>query len=165
MRRAKRRSGFTLVEMLIVVAILGIVTLSAPQLFTQITRFFRQNQARVDIQRDARTVFDLMGRTLRQAQASTIVVDQLAGQPPYSRVYFKKVDGTEITYYQEGRKLYLVDVGTKAIAENLRYLAFSHPQTDNDKLVSVALTLEKSTYEGRVKALQLSVEKIRLHND
>lgn len=146
-------------------AIIGIMSMVGPQLLIQATRFFRQNQARVDIQRDARAVFDLMGRNLRQAQASTITVDQLSGQPPYSRVSFTKQNGDAIVYYQSGDKLYMVDGGTKAIAGNLRYVAFAHPRTDDDNLISVTITLEKATYNLQTKALQLSVEKIRVHND
>ena len=89
MALAERR-GYSLIELMLVVAIVGSIAMVGPRLMIQMTRFFRQNQARVDIQREARTVFDLMGRNLRQAQASTIVVDQLSGQPPYSRVSFTK---------------------------------------------------------------------------
>ena len=63
-----------------VVAIVGIISSTAPQLFIQITRFFQQNQARADIQREARTAFELMGRNLRQAKASTIVISAFAGE-------------------------------------------------------------------------------------
>lgn len=146
-------------------AIIGIMSMVGPQLLIQTTRFFRQNQARVDIQRDARAVFDLMGRNLRQARATTITVDQLSGQPPYSRVSFTKQNGDAIVYYQSGDKLFMVDGGTKAIAGNLRYVAFAHPRTDDDNLISVTITLEKATYNLQTKALQLSVEKIRVHND
>lgn len=161
----RSRAGYSLVEVMMAVAIIGIMSLVGPQLLIQTTRFFRQNQARVDIQRDARAVFDLMGRNLRQAQASTVTVDQLSGQPPYSRVTFTKKNGDAIVYYQQGDKLYMVDGGTKALTGNLRYVAFAHPRSDDDNLISVTITLEKATYNIQTKALQLSVEKIRIHND
>lgn len=161
----RTRSGYSLVEVLMVVAIVGTISSIAPQLFIQITRYFRQNQARGEIQRDARGAFELIGRNMRQAQASTIVIDQLTGQPPYSRVAFTKIDGRQLTYYQNGTKLYQVSGGTKAISENVRYVAFGHPRTDDNKLVTVTLTLEKATYNQQTKALQLSVEKFRVQND
>ena len=161
----KARRGYTLAELMLVVAILGILAGVGGTLFIQVFRFFRQNQARIDIQRDARAVFDLMSRNLRQAQASTIVIDNAAGQPPYSRVVFTKQNGRELSYYQQGNKLYQVDGGAKAVCENLRYVAFSTPRTDDENLVSIALTLEKGTYEQQTKALHLSVEKINVPND
>lgn len=162
---SRARGGYSLIEVMVSVAIVGLISSVGPQLLVQVTRFFRQNQARVDIQRDARAVFDLMGRNLRQAQASTITVDQLSGQPPYSRVSFTKQNGDAIVYYQQGDKLYMVDGGTKSICGNLRYVAFTHPRTDDDNLIAVTITLEKATYNLQTKALQLSVEKIRVYND
>ena len=73
-RRAKRYLGFTVVELSLSVAIVGTIATIGPTLMIQVTRYFRQNQARTEIQRDARFAFDLMGRTLRQARASTVIV-------------------------------------------------------------------------------------------
>lgn len=157
--------GFTLLELMLVVAILGIIASMGSVLLIQTSRFYRQNQARLDIQRDARTVFNLLAKNLRQAQASTITIDNAPSQPPYSRITFTKMSGDIITYYQENNKLYQVTTGTRALCETLRYVGFSMPRSDDDNLLSLSLTLEKATYEGGTKALQLSVEKIRIHND
>lgn len=163
--RRARRAGYTLTELMMVVAILGILSTVGATMLTQVVRFFSMNQARVEIQRDARAVFDLMARNLRQAQASTIVIDQLSGQPPYSRVSFTKESGDAISFYQQGKTLYLVDGGTKTLCGNVRFLSFTFPRTDDDNLLSISLTLEKTTYNQQAKALQLSVEKIKVHND
>jgi len=145
-------------------AIVSIVTVLGNVLFIQITRFFRLNQARIEIQRDARTCFNVMSRNLRQAYAVSIVVDQATGQPPYSRMKFQKVNGRWITYYQQGHDLFEVDIGTRSISKNLRYVAFTHPRTDDETIISISLTLEKDTYQGGAKALQLSIEKVRVMN-
>ena len=159
------RGGYSLTELMLVVGITGVLAAVGPLMMIQVTRFFRQNEARSAIQRDARAIFDLMGRNLRQAQASTIVIDQMTGQPPYSRVQFTKADGKQVTYYQQGDHLFQVAGGTKSLLENLRYVAFTNPRTDNDNLMSVTITLEQATYDAQTKALQLSVEKIRVYND
>ncbi|MEK7745066.1 MAG: prepilin-type N-terminal cleavage/methylation domain-containing protein [Elusimicrobiota bacterium] len=160
--------GWTLTEVMVVVAIMGILTTMAPNIMIQMTRFFRQNRARVEIQRDARTALDIINRNLRQAQASTVTVSQQSGQPPYSRVDFTKYSGTttaKLAFYQSGTELVMVSVGTRTISKNLRYLSFTYPRTDDDNIVSVSITMETGSYEGKTKALQLSVEKVRIMND
>lgn len=156
--------GVTITEMMLVLSIVSIITVLGNILFVNIVRFFRLNQARIEVQRDARTVFNLMGRNLRQAYSTSLVVDQASGQPPYSRITFQKVTGENIVYYQDGKTLYQVEGGTRALTGNLRYIAFSHPRTDDESIVSISITLEKATYQGGSKALQLSVEKIRIMN-
>jgi prepilin-type N-terminal cleavage/methylation domain-containing protein len=162
--RGKAR-GFTLIEMMMTSAIVGIIVLVGAAFFTQVFRFFRMNQARAYIQRDARAVFDLISRNARQAEASSIVVDSLTGQPPYSRVSFTRKDGLNMSFYQSGAQIYQVVGGTKSICDNVRFFSLSFPRSDDDNLLSMSLTLEKATYNSQTKALQLSVEKIKVHND
>ena len=51
-----------------------------------------------------------------------------------------------------------------AITGNLRYIAFTYPRSDDPTIISVAVTMEKATYEGGTKALELSIEKVRIMN-
>lgn len=164
------RAGYTLTEAMLTVAILGIVASSAPSLLLQMNRFFRQNNARVAIQREAREALDLINRNLRQAQASTVVIDQVAGEFPHSRIAFTRLtpSGTTDTmsFYRQGSSLFMVrGTNVTTISKNLRYLGFSYPRTDDAKLISVSLTTEAGTFQGQTKALQLSVEKVRIMND
>lgn len=162
----KKADGYTLTEMLMVVAIIGIMASIGPALMTQLTRFFQLNNARISIQRDGRTALDLINRNLRQAKASTIVVTQLSGQPPYSRISFTDLNGVYWAFYQQNQNLYMVNnTSTKTLCGNMRYIAFNYPRTDSAKIISVAITLEKQTYSLQTKALQLSVEKVRIMND
>lgn len=168
-RSAAGRRGVSLTEMMLVVALVGILASLAPKLFIDVTRFIRMSQARHDIQRDSKNIFILINRNLRQAKASTITISQQSGQPPYSKITFDKylTDSTvrTMTFYQQDDKLYQVESGsTRPICDNVRYIAFSYPRTDDDSIVSVSLTLEKATYQGRAKALQLAVEKVRVMN-
>lgn len=166
----RAKNGYTLMELMLVVAILGVIVTAAPQLFTGIYRFTRLTTARAEIQKNARISLSNINRGLRQAIATSVVVDEVSGQPPHSRITFTryKPDGSteSICYYQEGKKLYLSVEGAagKLVAEDLRYIAFTYPKTDDDSIISISLTFERATYEGGTKALQMAVEKVRIMN-
>jgi prepilin-type N-terminal cleavage/methylation domain-containing protein len=99
----ERRGGFTLVEFLIVVAFLGILALCAIKLGPSLMRFYHQAQARSQLDRDARTTVDTIGRTLRNGRAGTLAIDTPAdtdcpatGCPPNSRIAFTTNDEAAI---------------------------------------------------------------------
>ena len=150
---------------MIVVSILGVLMIVGPNLYVQVRRFFFLSSARLELQRDARNMLELMTRRLRQAQSATLVMDQVPGQPYYSRVTFTDVDSKYTVYYQSGKKLMMVvNNSTSTLTTNLRYLAFALPKSDDMGIVSVSLTLEKSIYQGQTKALHMASEKVRVLN-
>jgi len=160
----KTRHGFTLIEVIIVIAILGILASVVPKLIIQIVRFTSLHSAKTAIQRDARASLDNINRFLRQGQSSTVVIDQVTGEAPFSRISFTGINSQRYMFYQQGTKLYQVSVSTTMLTDNLRYLAFTYPRTDDITIISVAMTMEKATYEGGTKALELSIEKVRVMN-
>lgn len=164
-RKTKSR-GHTLTEMMLVVAITGILATMGARLLIQVNRYYFLTIARSDLQKEARAAMYLMNRNLRQAQSSTIVIDRNAGtQPFYSRITFTKVQGTSTRFYQSGNQLIQTIGGkSKVLSKNVRYLAFSFPRSDDLTIVSVSMTLEKSTYDGKKKALQMASEKVRVMN-
>ena len=88
-RRRGRQGGFTMVEMLIGLVILGIISSLASRAMTSTYQFFKLSMARAEIQRDSRFALDLMNRQLRQARASSVVVTSKdTTQPPYSKIVF-----------------------------------------------------------------------------
>ncbi len=158
------KAAYTLIEMMIVVAIVGIIASVAPNMYKQVRRFFFLNTVKIELQRDARAVMYLVTKRLRQANSTTIVIDQVTSQPYYSRLRFTDIDGVSITYYQSGKRLYMVDTSTRILSENLRYMAFALPRSDDLGIVSVSFTLEKNLYEGRTKALHMASERVRVMN-
>ena len=161
----RRQKGYTLTEMMVVVAVLGIVVAGSSIILRNFTRFWRLSVAKTEIQKDARTIMSLMNKNIRQAQASTIVVDEVTNEPPWSRITFTTVSGNDICYYQSGGKLYqTVNTKTIMLGENLRILRFMYPNTDSATIIGVSVCFEKATYEGGTKTLQLSIEKVRVMN-
>ncbi len=157
-------------ELMIAVAIVGILLSLGPNLLLNLFRFWRLQLGRAGVQQNARNSLELVNRTLRQASASTIVVSNRSSQPPYSWIRFSidKGAGAAISsygFFQEGKNLkYMKGGSTSTIAENLRYLAFTYPKSDDDGIISVSMTFEEATYAGYTKALQLSIEKVRVMN-
>lgn len=162
----KRPSGFSLIELMVVVAIVGVISSIAPQFMTSITRFIRINNARIEIQRDARTTLEVINRKLRQARASSIVLTrESASQPPYSKLQFTTIKDEQYDFYQVNDELFMgVSGSPKKIAENLKFISFSYPRSDDANIISVSVTFEKGTVQGGSKALQMAIEKIRIMN-
>lgn len=169
MVRGLRAKGYSLIEVIVVVALVGILAMMAPRLFLQVTRYLRMSRAHYEIQRDSKNALLTINRALRQAKASTVTVSSKTGQPPYSWITFDKyvspTSARTVQFYQQGPNLYAVDEGkTRLLCTNLRYIAFTYPRTDDAMILSISVTMEKATYEGRSKALHLAVEKVRVMN-
>ncbi len=177
MRTLKTRAAYTLIEMMVVVAILGVLILAAPRTFIKVYQFVQLLTARVEIQKNARGALANINRDLRQAVSTSVTISAVPGQPYHSCILFAKYNSAGaieyVSYYQNSNKLYQVRSATaipacahngKLIANNLRYIAFTYPRTDDSTILSISITFEKATYEGGTKALQMAVEKVRVMN-
>lgn len=150
---------------MITAAILGVIIAGFAVLITNLTKFWRLTWARTEVQKEARRTLSLMNKNMRQAQASSVTIDQLSNNPVWSKITFTKTSGETVVYYQDGAKLYQTVSGTTTqLAEYLRTLTFSYPDSSDTSIISVSLCFEKATYEGATKALQLSIEKVRIMN-
>lgn len=162
---AQSSSGYTLTEAMLVVAIVGVLATMSVSLLINMTNFWRQTTARNDIERDVRVSLDVINRMVRQAQKSTVLVDQVSGQPPFSRITFTTIDGRVISYYQTGNILFQkIGSNISVLSRNVGFIAFAYPRTDDTTIVSVAMTAQAATYKGASKALQLSIQKVRIMN-
>jgi prepilin-type N-terminal cleavage/methylation domain-containing protein len=157
--------GWTLTELLIVVAIIGATMMMAPQIITQSTKIFVLSRAKLELQREARAAIYVITRELRQAQSNTIIIDQAANQPYYSRLRFTTVQLKAVTVAQNNNLLQIT-IGTDVttLSKNLAFLSFTFPRSDDMTIVSVALTLQEQIYGGQFKALHMASERVRVMN-
>ncbi len=150
---------------MLVVAIIGIVASLAAPLLNNVNNFWFQTTARFDIDKDVRAGIDIINRMLRQAQQSTVIIDQVTGQPPYSRITFTTISGQTVSFYQTGNVLYQkFGSNVSVLSRKIGYMAFTPPQTTDTAIISVAITTQARTYKSEKKELQLAVQKVRIMN-
>jgi len=160
------RGGFTLVEAMLTVAIVGILFAVGAVLLKQTNRYFLTVKSRTQLQSEARSILYVITRELRQAQSVTIVIDRMSSsQPYYSRITFVKQQGTAMTFQQNGNQLQQQwDGHTEILSNNVRYLAFTLPHSDDLAVISVALTLQIPTYSGHAETVSMASEQVQVMN-
>lgn len=166
MVNTRRKKGFTLVEAMIALAVAGILISVGARLIIQANRYFVLSNARVGLQEEARSVMYVVTRNLRQAQNATITIGRYsASQPYYSQITFTTGQGATMTFFQNGNLLEMQSgTMTKVLCTDLVYLAFTFPRSDDMSIVSVSMTLQNGTYQGKVKALHMASEKVQVMN-
>jgi hypothetical protein len=152
-------------EMLMVALIVGVLASIGARILLQVNRYFVMTNTRAELQREARAIMYVINRSLRQADTDSVLIDRAAGQPFYSRLTFTKMQGQTLTFAQNGTSLVQTVAGkSMTLSKNVKYIAFTFPRSDDLSVVSVSVTLEKSIYQGRTKALHMASEKVRIMN-
>lgn len=162
-----KNKGWTLVELMIIIAMFGILSLSISSLFLQIWRFYRITHVQKELQEEARMIMEVIMRNLRNGISNTIVISRYDNQqPPYSKIDFYTIDGSSVSYYQIGRNLYQKVAGTqtKVLSRSVTYFAITFPRSYELNIISIALTLERDLYDIRRKALHMASEKVMVMN-
>lgn len=162
------RKGYTLIEIMLVVAIMGTIASVAPLFFTRVYELFTMTSTKMEIQRDVRAALDIINKNLRQASIDSITIDKESSlQPPYSKISFRKAGGSmTMSYYQEGNKLIMGrDGAARTLTENLSFISFTFPQSDDMSIISISLTVEKRAARGQKKAIHVAIEKVRIMNE
>jgi prepilin-type N-terminal cleavage/methylation domain-containing protein len=162
-----QRRGYSLVELMVVSAIVAVIASLGSTLYIKMNTFFRVSIAKIETQRDVRNLMELITREIRQAKSSQISLSQEnASQPPYSKITFQNMRGDRVLFWQSGRTLTMNKNGqTTLLSKDLRSIFFSYPSTDNPNLITVLLSIEKTAEAKKTYALQMGGETIRLLND
>jgi prepilin-type N-terminal cleavage/methylation domain-containing protein len=160
------KKGWTLVEVLIVVTMIGVLSLSVSSIFYNIWQFYKMSYAQKELQEEARVIMELITRNLRNGISDTIVISRYdATQPYYSKIDFNTIDSSRVSYYQIDRTLYQeIDGNKKVLSKNVTYFAITPSKTYELNIISVAITLEKEVYELKKKALHMASEKVMVMN-
>lgn len=148
--KADRKTGFTLVELMIAIAASAIVMLTVGVLLVSAIRSWRSNNAYVDMRRDAAFAMEMMARDIRQAEHdgaitaatnSLIVENTVVG---YS-ADFSLVSGSDLAYSRDGSVLFPRLAGNVA-----RFVPSIHVNTNSAETDGLTLRLEMENTEFNI---------------
>lgn len=178
-RKNRSQSGFTLTEMMISVALLGMGIGFVVDLFLQTWQLWKRSYDELAMQRDARMAVGLMARTLREGSPGTVTIDAITGNPAYSRIAFTDSGGRRWKFWQNGNRIeyygwskmvnasYAITAqsgSTMFLATDVATLTFIYPNFQDSGLIEVAITCQKTPYaRARPIVVQL-VERVMIRN-
>lgn len=162
----EKQKGFTLIELMVVVALLAILGYGIVRFFTSTFRIWWQASQQIDAQQKARIAMDEMTRSIRQARPVTeIVVSEQGGEDANTMIIFTHIDGRQISYYKSGESLKRVVGGatTTVITEDLVsiYFILDDPPTQVD--IST-LTVRTPATGGQQGSITFPRKRIFLRN-
>jgi len=164
----EKQKGFTLIELMVVVALLGILGYGIVKFFTGTFRVWWQTSQQIDAQQKARTAMDEMSRFIRQARPVTeIVVGQQAGEDPNTMITFTHIDGRQMSYYKSGDSLKRVVNGNTSdiIPENLASIYFVLDDPTSPTQVDIStLTVQGPVIGGEQGSITFPRKRILLRN-
>ena len=149
----KNQKGFSLIEMMVVVVILGLIVLGLVTFFTGGTKSWVAGQYQLAAQRNARQAMDRMVREIRKA--SDIIANSTL-----SKVIFKTPWNTDnLIYSWSGKKWDPVFEDTNSLINNVQILTFQYFDI-LDVEVALPLTEETASKISKVHInLKVDVDK------
>jgi prepilin-type N-terminal cleavage/methylation domain-containing protein len=140
----KNKNGFSLIEMMVAVAILGVIVLGLVTFFTGGTKSWVAGQSQLAAQRNARQAMDIMVREIREAS------DIIASSTSSKKISFNTPWSTNLEYSWLGEKWDPILRGNTHLINNVQSLAFTYfdnsgnlvDPPDSDKVSKVHIDLQ-----------------------
>jgi len=140
----KNKKGFSLIEMMVVVVILGVIVLALVTFFTGGTKSWVAGQSQLAAQRNARQAMDRMVREIREAS------DIIASSTSSKKIRFNTPWSTNLEYSWLGNKWDPILRGDTPLINNVQSLAFTYfdnsgnlvDPLDSDKVSKVHIDLQ-----------------------
>jgi len=151
----KNKKGFSLIELMVVVAILSLIILGLVTFFTGGVRSWITGQNQLSAQRNARQAMDRMVREIREA--SNII----AGSTSSKRINFNTPWNSNLYYTWSGNKWEAIFEGTNPLINNVQNLTFKYfNNSDPCEEIIPPLTSETASKISKVYIdLMIDVDK------
>jgi len=155
----KNRHGYSMIEAMITLAIVGMIALYVTMLHTPVVDFFRRGQVHQETSMNIRTSLDIMTHALEQGKATSIHISTPPGPPllPNSKLDFvlttPLITGTTAySFFLSNHNLQMyeynpnvnVTILAKTLATNVSSLIFAY-DTSNPFIVYINLRIEAAT--------------------
>ena len=176
----KGEGGFTLTELMIAIAILGIASTYVSTIFIKGYQLWKRNFDDLILQQTTRLAMSQITRAVREASPGTVKISTPAGMPRFSRIDFTDGRGQTWSFCQvlkgkeRGKNVYTVKSlltytsgtsVTQYMADYVESLSFVYPSFQDVGLIDVGLTMKKTPYlGGGMPVLSQLVERVMLRN-
>ena len=142
--RTKNQKGFSLIEMMVVVVILGLMVLGLVTFFTGGAKSWVAGQSQLEAQRNARQAIDIMVREIREAY------EIIAISTSSKKISFNTPWTINLEYSWSGNKWDPILRGTNPLINNVQSLDFTYfdnngnliDPPDSDKVSKVHIDLQ-----------------------
>ena len=150
----KQQKGFSLIEMMVVVVILGVIVLGLVTFFTGGTKSWVAGQSQLEAQRNARQAMDRMVREIREAS------DIIATSTSSKEINFNTPWSNNLKYLWLGDKWDPILRGTtNTLINNVQSLTFTYFD-NSDAEITPPLTVSTASEISKVHInLQVDVDK------
>jgi prepilin-type N-terminal cleavage/methylation domain-containing protein len=126
-----KRNGFSLIEMMVVVGILGLMVLGLVTFFTGGARSWISGQSQLEAQRNARQAMDMMVREIREGESVSGTTTSITVEIPAL--------GTEtadsITYSWAGTSGNPINREGNILINNVKKLEFTYPDASKISII------------------------------
>jgi len=175
---ARRDHGFTLIEILLVVAFIGLIVLAVVNLPSGVTKWYKRGQSRQQANTEARICMETIERTMSNGRASTLLISPSATTPvmQFAQAQFNTTDGSSYTITWSTAPLNSVHIfrtppggGTATdtiLATHVTGLGFTNDPVNDPALVNVMIRmtvpLDSSGTPDSYLTILLSNQTIRM---
>jgi len=173
--RDRNEAGFTLVELLMAMAMISIIVGVTALLFTKSWELWKSAWTEMRVQQSARQVLERMAYEIRHARPGSVKIDSLTGEANYSRIRFRHVGTQRWTFYKQGYRLYSGRTSTTLgagvdwtstttfMADGVEALQFMFTNFQDVSVLDVGVTISQTSYQGRLKRQQLT-QRVSMRN-
>src|SRR5258708_3298359 len=160
------QKGFTLIELMIAVAVMGLLALVVGKLVSAGMQYWFETYAQITTQQKVRVARDYVLNNLRYATITSVMISKSnTAEPNSSMVSFVDVYGNTQSYYQQNGDLLVNDwrLGkpsaqtSKLISHDLQQFSVYYPNQKDFSHIDFSLYVKKWPYNTAQKQIQIQL--------